>query len=191
MQAGFFACVRLRLSAGRGIGKNTASLSARRVYVINTALPMILRPAPLLFCFFTTHMRGLLLTGSSFLAMVQYMVDKIDLTDLDEEDYDTVLAQDIEFSGTIKFKEPFMIRGIVSGKIIAESDIMIDEQAQVHADIHADQVVIKGSVKGDIVADTLVHVFSCGRLEGDVTAPDVILDSGCFFSGICTMTKST
>ena len=32
-----------------------------------------------------------------------------DLLDLDEEDYDTVLAPDIEFSGTIE-SDPFMIK---------------------------------------------------------------------------------
>ena len=31
-----------------------------------------------------------------------------DLLDLDEEDYDTVLAPDIDFTGTIQFAEPLM-----------------------------------------------------------------------------------
>ncbi len=116
-------------------------------------------------------------------------VDKIDMLDLDEEDYDTVLAQDIDFSGTIRFSEPFMIKGRVSGEIIADSDLSIEEGATVNANIKADRVVIKGSVTGNVIAGTSVHVFSCGHLTGDVTAPDVILDNGCFFSGICKMTK--
>lgn len=115
--------------------------------------------------------------------------DKIDLADLDEEDYDTVLAPDIFFSGTIEFKKPFMIKGQVEGKIISDSDLSIEENAVVRADIKADRVIIKGMVEGNVTAGSTVHVFSCGKLSGDVTAEEVILDSGCFFNGACTMTK--
>jgi len=112
-----------------------------------------------------------------------------DLLDLDEEDYDTVLAPDIDFSGTIQFEEPFMIKGRVSGTIEATSDLMIDSGAVVKANIKASRVVIKGEVDGNVTATQAVHVFSSGKLNGDVTAPEVVLDSGCYFTGICTMTR--
>lgn len=112
-----------------------------------------------------------------------------DLLDLDEEDYDTVLAPDIEFNGTIRFAKPFMIKGNMSGKIEATSDLMIDSDACVKADINADRVVIRGKVDGNVRATRMVHVFASGSLNGDVTAPEVVLESGCFFSGICTMTR--
>lgn len=112
-----------------------------------------------------------------------------DLLDLDEEDYDTVLAPDIDFTGSIEFAEPFMIKGRVTGRIEATSDLMIDTDAIVKADIHANRIVIKGSVTGNVTADKMVHVFSSGKLTGDVTAPEVVLESGCFFSGICTMNR--
>lgn len=112
-----------------------------------------------------------------------------DLLDLDEEDYDTVLAQDIDFTGTIEFEEPFMIKGRVSGRIDATSDLLIDLGAVVQADIKAKRVIIKGEVIGNVSATSMVHVFSSGKLTGDVTAPEVILESGCFFSGICIMNR--
>lgn len=112
-----------------------------------------------------------------------------DLLDLDEEDYDTVLAPDIDFTGTIEFSEPFMIKGRVSGQIDATSDLLIDLGSVVKANIKAKRVIIKGSVEGDVSATEMVHVFSSGHLVGDVTAPEVVLESGCFFSGICTMNR--
>ncbi|HHU35708.1 MAG TPA: polymer-forming cytoskeletal protein [Treponema sp.] len=112
-----------------------------------------------------------------------------DLLDLDEEDYDTVLAPDIHFTGSIEFAEPFMIKGRVSGTIKATSDLLIDSEAVVNADIKANRVVIKGTVEGNVTATQIVHVFSSGKLTGDVTAPEVVLDSGCFFSGVCTMQR--
>ncbi len=116
-------------------------------------------------------------------------VNDNDLLDLDEEDYDTVLAPDIHFTGSIEFAEPFMIKGKVTGRIEATSDLMIDTNATVQADIHASRVVIKGAVEGNVRADRMVHVLSTGKLTGDVTAPEVVLESGCFFSGICTMNR--
>lgn len=116
-------------------------------------------------------------------------VEKIDLLDLDEEDYNTVLAQDIYFTGKITCRKPFMIKGAIEGVLESSSDVTVWENAVVKADIRADRVVIKGFVEGNINADTSVRVFSCGKLIGNVTAPEVILDSGCFFNGICTMTK--
>ncbi|MBO8450075.1 MAG: polymer-forming cytoskeletal protein [Spirochaetes bacterium] len=112
-----------------------------------------------------------------------------DILDLDEEDYSTVLAPDIEFNGLIEFSDPLMIRGKVDGRIHATSDLLVDTGAVVNADIHARRVVIKGSVRGNIVAGKIVRVFSTGKLNGDITAPEVVLDTGCFFSGSCTMNR--
>jgi Integral membrane protein CcmA involved in cell shape determination len=116
-------------------------------------------------------------------------IEKINLADMDEEDYDTVLAADIYFNGRIACKKPFMIKGSIEGSIASTSDITIEECSDVKANIRADRVIIKGSVEGNVSADTMVHVFSCGKLIGDVTAPEVILESGCVFNGICTMKK--
>ncbi len=116
-------------------------------------------------------------------------IEKINLADMDEEDYDTVLAADIRFNGKIACKKPFMIKGNIEGSLTSTSDIMIEENAVVQASIKADRVVIKGRVEGNVFADTIVHVFSCGKLIGDVMAPEVVLESGCIFNGICTMTK--
>lgn len=114
--------------------------------------------------------------------------DKIDLTELDDEDYDTFLAPDVVFDGSIQFEKPFIIKGCVKGSIHSNSDLMISEHAQVEADITADRIVIKGSVTGDVTAVTSIHIFPTGKLTGDIIASEVILDSGSFFSGACTMT---
>ena len=111
------------------------------------------------------------------------------ILDLDEEDYSTILASDIEFEGLIEFSDPMMIKGKVSGTINATSDLFVDERAAVTADIRASRVVIKGTVKGNIIAEKIVRVLGSGSLTGDVTAPELVLDTGCFFSGKCTMTR--
>ena len=109
--------------------------------------------------------------------------------DLEEEDYDTVLASDIEFEGEVTLKKPLMIKGVFSGNIESESALSIEEGARVKANVKTDSLVIKGSLEGNVDASDVVRLFPSGKLLGDVVSPQVVLDSGCYFTGNCKMTK--
>ena len=106
---------------------------------------------------------------------------------LEDEDFDTILSKDIEFSGTLQFEKPFLIRGKVSGEINASSLLVIDEEAVVNANISASKVVIRGQVKGDVTATEKVEVTVTGKLIGNVTAPEIFMETGCVFNGRCSM----
>jgi cytoskeletal protein CcmA (bactofilin family) len=106
---------------------------------------------------------------------------------LDDDDFDTILSEDIDFSGTLTFEKPFLIRGKLSGEIESRGLLVIDEGAVVEANINASKVVIRGSVKGNVTATEKVEVSVTGRLIGNVTAPEVLMETGCVFNGRCTM----
>ncbi|MDR1128351.1 MAG: polymer-forming cytoskeletal protein [Treponema sp.] len=111
---------------------------------------------------------------------------------LEDEDFDTILSGDIDFSGTLVFDKPFLIRGKVSGTIDAKGLLVVDESALVEANISASRVVIRGTVKGDINAAEKVEITATGRLTGNVTAPEgrFFMETGCMFNGRCTMVGS-
>lgn len=111
-----------------------------------------------------------------------------DFFDLEEEDFDTILASDITFRGNIKFAKPFMIRGSVTGEIDATSDLVVDTNASVSADIVAERVLVRGTVEGNITAKDIVFVTSSGSVDGDILSKEVVLEPGAHFSGKCTMT---
>ena len=108
---------------------------------------------------------------------------------LEDEDFDTILSSDIDFSGIINFEKPFLIRGRVSGEIAAASLLVVDEAAVVDADINAAAVVIRGVVKGNITASEKVEITTTGKLTGNVTAPEILMETGCTFNGRCTMSE--
>ncbi|MDR3167247.1 MAG: polymer-forming cytoskeletal protein [Treponema sp.] len=108
---------------------------------------------------------------------------------LEDEDFDTILSSDIDFSGIINFEKPFLIRGKVSGEIAAKSLLVVDEAAVVDADINAAAVVIRGLVKGNITASEKIEITATGKLTGNVTAPEICMETGCTFNGRCTMTE--
>ena len=120
---------------------------------------------------------------------IMFETKDISILDLEEEDFDTVLASDISFSGQIKFAEPFMIKGKVSGRIDATSDLVIDTAAQVNADIVADRVLVRGTVQGNIEAKRIVFVAASGSVTGDIFSAEIALEPGCSFTGKCTMVR--
>ena len=111
-----------------------------------------------------------------------------DFFDVEEEDFDTILAPDIKFRGNIKVKKPFMIRGHITGAIDALSDLVVDTNAVVNAGISASRVLVRGKVEGNIIAKDVVFVTSSGSLDGDIVSKEVVLEPGAHFSGKCTMT---
>jgi cytoskeletal protein CcmA (bactofilin family) len=106
----------------------------------------------------------------------------------EDEEFDTILSPDIDFSGTLNFEKPFLIRGKLSGEIDARGLLVIDEEAVVEANINASRVVIRGSVKGNVIAAEKVEIAVTGKLLGNVTTPEILMETGCLFNGLCTMT---
>ncbi|MDR0550611.1 MAG: polymer-forming cytoskeletal protein [Spirochaetaceae bacterium] len=120
-------------------------------------------------------------------------------TVLEDEDFDTILSGDIEFTGKIIFEKSFLVRGHISGEIsttppAAPANIagvlLIDENAVVHANIKADMVIIRGHVKGDVTASRSLEITATGTLEGDVSTPEINFHAGCLFNGRCVMGRN-
>ncbi len=112
----------------------------------------------------------------------------ISLTAVDEDTLATILARDVTFSGVLRFKEPLMIKGRVSGTVSTDNDLYIEEGAVVEADIQARNVTVKGNVKGNIVATGRVELFASCSVNGDVRSAELTMEPGCRFNGACTMT---
>ena len=106
---------------------------------------------------------------------------------VDETDLDTILAEDIDFTGQLSFEKPLMIKGKFTGEIDASGDLYIGDNAVVEARVEANFVSLKGRLKGNIFARQRVELFSSANVEGDIAAPDVIMESGCRFNGLCRM----
>ena len=106
---------------------------------------------------------------------------------VEESELDTILAEDIHFNGNLSFEAPLMIKGCFSGDIKAGGDLYIGKKAEVKARIEARVVSIQGKVKGNIYAAERVELSASSSVDGDITAPDIVMESGCRFNGICTM----
>ena len=109
---------------------------------------------------------------------------------IDENEIDTILAEDIDFSGVLSFKRPLMIKGAFQGEIKASSDLYIGEKAFVKAKIEANCVSTKGRIEGDVIARTRVELASTASMKGDLSTPDLVMESGCKYNGACAMSEA-
>ncbi len=89
-------------------------------------------------------------------------------------------------SGKLHFEGPARIDGEVEGEIHGKA-ITIGESATVTAQISADAVVVCGKVKGEINASQRIEIRSTARVQGNVTAPKLMIHEGAIFDGQCAM----
>ena len=112
---------------------------------------------------------------------------EVRIKDIDEHEIDTILAEDIDFEGHLTFKKPLMIKGKFKGVIKSTSALYIGEKAYVEAATEAGIVSSKGKHKGNIQGHSRVELYSTAQVEGDITTPDFVMESGCKFNGYCNM----
>lgn len=109
------------------------------------------------------------------------------MKDIDENEIDTILAEDIDFQGVISFDKDLMIKGKVTGEIQATGNLFVDKNAEVNAKIEADVVTSKGHIVGDIYANNKVALYSTAVIEGNVSTPEIEIESGAKINGHCNM----
>jgi cytoskeletal protein CcmA (bactofilin family) len=108
---------------------------------------------------------------------------------IDVRELDTVLAEDFEFEGEMEFVKPLMLKGKIKGEVLATSDFIIALGAEVEARIEGRVIDVRGKVLGNIIARERIDLTSTARVRGDLTAPQVIIEAGARFNGLCTMSE--
>lgn len=106
---------------------------------------------------------------------------------LDENEIDTILAEDIDYQGVLSFEEPLMIKGKFSGEIKASGDLYVGQDALVEATIEANRVSARGEIRGDMIARSGVELFATAKVTGDIVTPNLEIEKGCRFNGRCRM----
>lgn len=93
----------------------------------------------------------------------------------------------MNIAGRLRADGDLTISGFVEGRVSAEGKVHVTRTGVVRADITAEAAHIAGQVVGDVTASDGVEIATGGRLEGDVTAPRVLLREGAAFLGQIAM----
>ena len=95
----------------------------------------------------------------------------------------THIAPGSRVKGEITGPTELLVEGEVEGEIRVDSAVMIGSEGVVQGPIQAQVVRIGGRVFGNVSASERVEVAPSGTLEGDVSAPRIVIAEGAFFKG--------
>jgi cytoskeletal protein CcmA (bactofilin family) len=110
-------------------------------------------------------------------------------SDFNEANIDTILSDDIDCKGKLKFNNKIIIKGKFEGEIEAEDGhLLIGPKAEIVSNTLKTSVLSnKGKIFGNVQAKTRIELYKGSLIEGDIITPDLYVESGSMFNGNCTM----
>jgi cytoskeletal protein CcmA (bactofilin family) len=106
-----------------------------------------------------------------------------------DEKVTTVIADDLEIRGTVKFETSLMTKGIIEGEIISQGLLIVGPTAKVSATITTKNLVSHGVIEGDVTASERAILKKTAVHTGNITTPSIIVESGSLFNGACIMQR--
>ncbi len=100
---------------------------------------------------------------------------------------ETIVGADVKIKGNLKSPSNIQIFGKVNGQVSSEADVLIGEGACIEGGVKGRKITISGEVLGNIQASESLEITSQGKLQGDIEAPDLVIQSGAKFVGKCEM----
>ena len=98
------------------------------------------------------------------------------------------IGQSITIKGELSGNEDLTIDGNFEGKILLKDHhLTIGNNGHITAEINAKSVHIHGEVIGNVRADDKVEISPSGSVNGDLSAPRVMLADGSSFKGSIDM----
>ncbi len=98
------------------------------------------------------------------------------------------IGKAISIRGDLTGNEDMVIEGQVEGKVdLPNNQLTIGANGKVKAEIHAKGIVIVGHVIGNVIGLERVEIQATGRVEGDVSAPKLIVAEGAQLNGAIQM----
>ena len=89
--------------------------------------------------------------------------------------------------GLLEASDPTRVDGLVQGKILSKSSVIVGEHGVVRGDINAVEILIAGTVYGNLKAEQRIELTETGRVLGDLVTKTLVIDEGASFKGSCTM----
>lgn len=102
------------------------------------------------------------------------------------------IGPSITIKGEVSGDEDLLIEGRVDGSVdLKEQAVTVGSEGRVKADITGRVVTVEGEVEGDLKAKEQIILRSSAKVEGDISAPRVVLEDGARFRGLVDMGEAT
>jgi len=99
----------------------------------------------------------------------------------------TVIARPTRIEGRVLGSGEVLVDGTIKGIIDSDGKVRVAEQGRVEADVHARLVAVAGTVTGNITADERIILEPTAHVDGNITAPRILIEDGAIFKGQVNM----
>lgn len=106
---------------------------------------------------------------------------------VDTSHVSTILDKESSFEGKMTFEGVVIINGKFKGEIFSDGNLMIGEGSYVEGKIDIGNIQIQGEVRGNIHAKEKIEILAPAVVQGDISAPSLIIKEGAIFEGNCSM----
>jgi len=99
----------------------------------------------------------------------------------------TVIARPTTIEGRVLGPGEIVVEGMIKGTIEIDGKVRVVEQGRVEADVHARLVTVAGTIIGNITADDRIVLEPTAQVDGNITAPRILIEDGATFKGQVNM----
>lgn len=100
-----------------------------------------------------------------------------------EKSGQSVIAKDVEITGTVKSGGSVHIDGKLDGELICQGDARVGQGAQIKGNLNANAIVVEGSIQGNLTAKDKIEMKSTAKVVGDIQSKRLAVEDGVTFMG--------
>ena len=100
---------------------------------------------------------------------------------------ETLIGQEASLRGSYNAKHTIHVEGEIYGNVTSEDGIIVGDKGMMRGNLTARSILIGGKVKGNIIASQRLELQATANVEGDLSAPVLVIEEGAVFEGSCVM----
>jgi len=105
------------------------------------------------------------------------------------DDIQTTFGKNTVFNGKLSFQKSLRILGRYEGQIDSGGLLVVEEGAEVSADLKVSNLIVAGVIKGNVEAAQQVELLSTGKVYGNIKTGKLKIADGVIFEGKVEMLK--
>lgn len=100
---------------------------------------------------------------------------------------ENILGPSVVVQGHLSAEGAFRIDGTIEGSVESRAAVIVGESGVVRGDVRGSDVVIAGQVQGNVTSTGHLEILAKGKVEGDIVAASVRIETGGVFRGTSHM----
>ena len=100
---------------------------------------------------------------------------------------ENIVGRSCTIRGDLAAEGAFRIDGTIDGSVESQASVVVGETGIIRGGVRGTDVVIAGTVQGDVSCSGHLEILAKGKIEGDIQAKSMRIETGGVFCGTSRM----